>query len=197
MLQQRGLDPIHEPFPELLAHQNDGESLGLGGLNQRDGFEKFVQRAESTGQYDIALAVLHEHHLAHEEIVKFEAGIRADIGVVVLLVGQPHVEAHRYASGLVRAFVSGLHDARSASSDDTVPTLYQLSAYFRGQLVIGIIDILTGGSKNADARSYALQASKAFHELGHDLKDGPAVVCFDVVPAPRVIVCFSNHDLSR
>ena len=70
-----------------------GKCADLAGLDQGQRLEQLVQRAEAAGQDHERVGVLHEHHLAGEEVAELDAEV--DVRVEALLVGQLDVAADR------------------------------------------------------------------------------------------------------
>ncbi len=88
----------------------------LAGLDQGQRLEQLVERPEAAGEDHEALGRLHEHRLAHVEVLEGQAEV--DVRVQRLLVRQLDVEADREPAALARAAVGGLHHARPAAGDD-------------------------------------------------------------------------------
>ena len=101
LLQQRA-----QRAPEVRVHQHHREVLDLAGLDQRGGLEQLVQRAEAARQHHEGVAVLHQHHLAHEEVAERDPAV--EVRVRRLLFGQHDVHADREADlrrvGLTRRY---------------------------------------------------------------------------------------------
>jgi hypothetical protein len=57
-------------LPVFRTKEHHGKIPDLPGLNQGQGFEQLVQRAKASRKNDEAQAVLHEHHLANEKVLK-------------------------------------------------------------------------------------------------------------------------------
>src|SRR3546814_8657929 len=85
----------HHSIPEVSAEQNDRQRLHLAGLDERQEFEAFVERAEATGEDGYRPRAKQEVHLAEREIRELQAERRRDIGVGELLVRQHDIEADR------------------------------------------------------------------------------------------------------
>ena len=88
-----------QTLPVLDADQDDRKARYLAGLDQGQGLEELVQRAESAGQDDEGLGVLDEHGLAGEEIPEVDAEI--DPVVQPLLERQLDSEADGEPPGLL------------------------------------------------------------------------------------------------
>jgi len=77
-------------------HRDQRESLELVGLHQRRDLERFVERAESARHHDERARVLHQHHLAREEVVELDELVEVRIGL--LLARQRDVAADAQAA---------------------------------------------------------------------------------------------------
>ena len=77
--EHRVAHPVQQPGPVRPADQDDRELPHLAGLDQRQRLEQLVERAETAGQDDEAVGVLHEHDLAGEEVAELDAEV--DVGV--------------------------------------------------------------------------------------------------------------------
>src|SRR5690349_13812015 len=100
----------------MSAEEHDRKVSDLPRLDQRQRFEQFVKRAEAAREDDEREAVLHKHHLAHEEV--FERETESLIGVGLLFEWQLYVAADREPARFERAAVRGFHDARSTAGND-------------------------------------------------------------------------------
>ena len=99
------------------VEQHDRHHVALAGLQQRQHFQRFVQRAESAGQTDDGVAFLDEHQLAREEVLHVDQLVVAgNDRVGLLLEGEHDVQPHRVlAAG---AAMPRLHDAAGRPGDD-------------------------------------------------------------------------------
>jgi hypothetical protein len=72
-------------------------------LNQTQGLEELVHRAEASREDHEGFGVLHEHHLAHEEVPEVDRDI--DVFVATLLEGQLDVasDSSRRSSSVERS----------------------------------------------------------------------------------------------
>src|SRR3954468_2084886 len=118
LTEHRRTQPVDQPAPVGTAEQHDGERRHLPGLHEGERLEQLVHRAETAGQHDEGLRVLHEHRLAREEVTEVQADL--DVVVEVLLERQLDAEAYGYATGLAASFVDRLHDPWTATGDDGV-----------------------------------------------------------------------------
>ena len=57
-------EPVEQAGPELRADQDQRDAWSLAGLDQAEGFQQFVQRAEAAGHHHIRGGDLDEHVLA-------------------------------------------------------------------------------------------------------------------------------------
>src|SRR5208337_3289955 len=78
-------------------------------------FPKFIHSAKTAGEYDERFGDLREPQFAHEEIVKIEAELGADVRVRKLFVRQLDGQADGFASSFVSAAIGGFHDSGSAA----------------------------------------------------------------------------------
>src|SRR5690554_959113 len=72
LLPQRIPEPVDQTAPELAAHKDDGDTPRPSRLQQSQDFSQFIQGAIAARQYDVSRSVLHEHHLAREEMAEGE-----------------------------------------------------------------------------------------------------------------------------
>ena len=70
LVQEDFLDPGYQATPELGTHQDNRERLYLGGLYQRNGFEKFVHSTKASRENNKGLGVTDKHHLAGKKVVE-------------------------------------------------------------------------------------------------------------------------------
>ena len=111
---------IHSSNPDQWSRpdEHDREVADLAGLDERERLEQLVHRAEAAGQDHETVGVLHEHHLAGEEVAELDAEV--DVLVEPLLVRQLDVAPDGQAATLAAAAVGGLHRARTAAGDHRV-----------------------------------------------------------------------------
>ena len=107
----------------------------LAGLQQREHFQPFVQRAEAAGHQAEGVALLDEHQFAGEEILHVdELAVAGDDRVDRLLEGQEDVQAHGvFAAG---ADVARLHDPAGRAGNHE-PALLGHRPAKRGRLPVG------------------------------------------------------------
>ena len=70
----------------------------LLGLRQRQDLQHFVQRSEAARKHHQRLGEIREPELAHEEVVKLEAQLRADVRIGQLLERQPDIQPDGFAA---------------------------------------------------------------------------------------------------
>ena len=146
----------------------------LAGLGQRQPLEHLIEGAETTGHHHETLAVLHEHHLAHEEVA--EVDTERHVLVHPGLEGQLDAEPHRDAVGFVSALVGGLHHPGSAPGDDAEPGLDEFAGQFLGRGVDRIVRFGPGRTEDRDRRAEFGELAEALDELGLDPHDAPRVL---------------------
>src|SRR5215831_6058104 len=118
----------------VTAEQHQRELRDALGLDERDDFEKFVQRAVAAGHKDEPQAVFYETYLAREKIVKMDRYVGESIAG--LLPWEFDVEANGFAAGVGRTLVGGFHDAGAAAGDDGEIMLGQALGNAHGRAVI-------------------------------------------------------------
>src|SRR5690625_466863 len=69
------LEPIDQPFPEIMLHQNNRDASRLPGLHQRQDLRELIEGAEAAWQDHVRRGVLDEHHLAREKVTKMQGYI--------------------------------------------------------------------------------------------------------------------------
>src|SRR5271170_5169904 len=108
--------PVEDLVPVFAAVNEDDVLLGeFPCLEEREHFPKLVHSAKTAGENDQGFGDLREPELAHEEVVKIKAELRADVSVRELLVGQLDGETDRFATGFDGAAIGGLHDTGPAA----------------------------------------------------------------------------------
>lgn len=85
------VDEVHERFPVVLAHEDDGEFAEFAGLDEGHGFEHFVEGACAAGEDDEGVGVFDEDGFTGEEVAHGDGLL--DVGVYVLFEGQFDVDA--------------------------------------------------------------------------------------------------------
>src|SRR5689334_16251563 len=155
----------------MSAEEHDRKVSDLPRLDQRQRFEQFVKRAEAAREDDEREAVLHEHHLADEEI--FERETQRLICVWSLFEGKLDVASDRESACFEGAAVRGFHYARAASRDDGEALFGEQRGGFLGGFVIGIVGPGSRRTEDRDAAAQRGQLVEAFDKLAHDAKDAP------------------------
>ena len=162
--------PLHEfehRFPESYAHEDDGEILDLAGLHKRGGLEHLVERTEPAGQDDEAVRVLHEHHLADEEVFELLADVQVMVRAFLL------VEAYRAADGasahVLRATARGLHDARAAAGHHGETDLSERTAHLHAHAIERALFRRAGGAEKSYAWADEMQRTEAADHRAEDV----------------------------
>src|SRR5690554_723842 len=158
-----GVERVQDGCPIVFPHQDDREILDLAGLNQGEGLEEFVHRAETAGHDHECVGVFDQHDLSHEEIAKVQGGI--EVGILALLKGQPDPTAHRFAADVLGPAVGGFHDARAATGHDGQPKFSNLGGRIAGELIIAMVFVKARGAKNSDAGADKMKFAKALQKL--------------------------------
>src|SRR5262245_27182132 len=177
--------PAQEPVPEIPPVEDDGEVVDLLGLLERQRLEDLVERAEAAGQAHEAAGVLHEHDLAHEEVVEGDHGV----GVAVAglgVSGQLDIEADRTARAAARALVRGFHEPGAAARDHREPGAREGLADAHGGGVVAMPGGRPRAPEDRDRGPHGPQALEALDELADDLEDGPGVLGAPVDHALRI-----------
>src|SRR5688500_9888324 len=86
--------PIRPVFPARLIDEDDRHWIALSGLHERQGFHRFIMRAEAARKESHGACFLEEHQLAREEEAAVDkARILADKFVRRLFEGKPDINA--------------------------------------------------------------------------------------------------------
>ena len=114
-----------EGAPEISAggvDHDQRDDVGLAGLHEGEGLERFVHGAEASREEGDGIGVLHEVQLTGEEVFESEKlGVPADGFVGFLLEGQLDVQGKAvFAPG---TGLGGAHNAIPAAGDDHVARL--------------------------------------------------------------------------
>src|SRR5207249_9873722 len=129
-------NPIEQSLPVRRAVQDQRKALYFLRLNEGEGLEHLVERAEAAREKDEAFGIFHEHGLAAEEITEVDAD--ADIGIDILFPGKLDIAANRQTADVVGSPVRCLHDAGSAAGNDREARLSEPFAEVPGGLVHGV-----------------------------------------------------------
>src|SRR3546814_20317688 len=92
-----------QPFPHLFR------------LQQGQGLEELVERAEAARHEDERLGQIEEPELPHEKVMELECPPAGDVRVAERLKGQRHAEAPLAAAGSRRAAIRVPHEPRTPS----------------------------------------------------------------------------------
>ena len=135
--------PVDQPLPKVPSDQHHDHALGFTGLEQRQGFKHFIDRAETAGKGDECFRAKQEVHLSDGKIAKLKTESRRDVGVRVLFVRQRNVEPDRFGVHVRCPTVGRFHDAgASAGHDDVITPALDLArrrdqlTEFSGDLII-------------------------------------------------------------
>jgi len=159
--------------PILPADAYDGESRSFLCLNQRQSFEKFIQRSEPARKTDQGARVFDEHHFPGEEIVEIERYVLIRIGF--LLHGEVDIESDAESFGFIGATVGGLHDSRSAAGNNGEFSFDQFAGQLSSFCVVRIVDAGSGRAEDTDGPTDLIHRFKRFDEFRHDTEDSPEV----------------------
>ena len=95
----RRLDHLLELFdqvgPVLHTHQHDGELLDLARLDEGESLEHLIPGAESALHHDECIRVLHQHHLADEEV--FEGDLDVEVAFEHFFIRKVMLVKYSYA----------------------------------------------------------------------------------------------------
>ena len=180
------VDELQRTFPIGAARhvqQHDGHQGRLAGLNQRQHFQGFIQRAKATRAHDQSVCLLDEKQLAGEEEVEGQQVGRAiDRRVGALLKRQGDIKAQAVLKP--RAFVGGAHDAGTASGNDHHVGACQCRTHFTGQCIQRVFYRSACRSEDRDfsAAFEGLQHTEGFFQLANSLQHDLGV------PAIKIIV---------
>src|SRR6266545_3741206 len=150
LCQQEVSNPGEQPLPVVRVEEDDREMEHLAGLDECQGLEELVERPEASGEDDEALGRLHEHRLAHVEMLEGEPDV--EVGVRVLLVRELDVEADRKPTAFRGAAVRGLHHAGAAARDDGEACFGEQLSGRDGGLVRGMILAHAGRAEDRHCR---------------------------------------------
>src|SRR6185295_17429873 len=116
-------------------------------------------------------AVLHKHHLAHEEV--FERETERLVSIWFLFERQFYVTADRESTRVERATIRGFHNSRTTTSDHCKTLGGEESARFLRGVVVRIVGFGACGAEDGDAAAQRGQLVEALDKLAHDAKDAP------------------------
>ena len=115
-------------------------------MNEGNGFKVFVERTETTRQYNKGVGIFGEQCFADEEIADGHPFVH--IGIGFLFVRKLDIATHTPATGFPGAAVGSLHDTWSATRHDRKPQLGDAGGELAGEFIIGMPFFETGRSKN-------------------------------------------------
>src|SRR5690606_31905535 len=141
---------------------------------------------EAAREEDEARGVLHEHHLAHEEVAELEPDVHE--GVDALLEAELDPGADRLAARLERATVGSFHQAGATAGDDRHPGACQHAAQSARVLVEGIALRHARGSEDAHRRTCLGERVEPGDELGGDPLDAPRIAMRELRGQPAVLI---------
>lgn len=145
-------------------------------MNQREGFEHFVQRAKAARHHHIGAGVFGEGHFAGEEVAEAQGDVL--VWVAVLFKRQFDVQAHAGGVASEGAFVGGFHDAWAAAADDGKAGVGQLTCDVFGQLVVGVIGFGACAAENGHGGANCGQFLGGLNELCHNAQNMPRLSGF-------------------
>ena len=194
-VQQRFFDKVPHLVPEREPHRDHGKPLDLVALDQSQGLEGFVQRAESARHDDERARVLDQHDFADEEMIEFDEPIQ--VGVGLLFVGQDDIAADGFAATLFGPPVGRFHNPRTAAGHDDKSGLGQRFAHRPGQLVVVVVFGKPSRPKNGDAGAGKVErfvAAQEFQEHAHGaFQVRPAIPLAGQKPLFRVADVFQQR----
>src|SRR3990172_4170295 len=184
LFHHRELDPAEEPLPVLPAHQHDREPPDLPRLDEGQRLEELIHRPEPSRHDDVPGGVLHEHHLAGEEVPEGERLVL--VPVRLLLRGELDVQPDRQPLPHAPPAVRRLHDPGSPAGDDGEPAPGKQLRHLHGGLVGPFLLAGPGAAEDGDGRADVLQLLEPVHELAHDPEHAPRFAAGEFVHRPSV-----------
>src|SRR6202040_1610679 len=103
--------------PILCAHDDNRKVFDLSGLDERERFEQFVERAGAARHKNKSIGVFYEQRLAHEKVMQRHAAIQ--IRIWTLLEWKLEIATARAPADFFCAAVCRFHDARTAAGHDS------------------------------------------------------------------------------
>src|SRR5258708_882542 len=168
-----GLQPAEQPSPIVPPEENDRKLIDLSRLDQRQGLERFIERAETARKDDEGARVLDEHRLPDEEVP--EVHERVDVRIGTLLERKLDVAADRSSAPFLGALVGGLHDAGACPGNDGESGLGEELCGLLGREILGIVGGRAGGAEDGDAALDLGEVVEALDELTHNAQHAPGV----------------------
>src|SRR3954470_7097567 len=135
----RHLFDEYEKFaPVFLPHDYDWEILNLACLDERQRFEKFVERPGPAGHHHESIGIFNKQSFADEEVVENHSPVH--ICVQLLLLRKTNTTSDRPAAHFARSAIRRLHDSgtstrhyREAEPSD------RCSNFSRDVIMIGVL----------------------------------------------------------
>jgi hypothetical protein len=176
-------EPLHETLPVADAHQHHREVPYLAGLDEREGLEELVHRAEPSREDHEGLRVLHEHGLAHEEVPEVDGEV--DEAVAGLLEGQLDVAPDGQRARLPRSLVGRLHDAGTTAGDDGESGFPEEARGLDTGCVLRVVRGRAGRPEDGNRGSDLPHLVESLDELSHDPEDPPRILtdCLELLHA--------------
>ena len=131
----------------------------LPGLNEREGLEQLVDRADAARQHDERIGVLDEQDLTNEEVVARDASIK--IPVRPLLMRECDVAANGTAPRLAGAAIGRFHQAGPAAGQDGETDVGEPMSYETAQGIVRMVGTKPCGAEDGDAGAHEVEHSKA------------------------------------
>ena len=153
------VDPLHQILPVARSIEQDGHGADFLGLNEGQHLKQLVEGAEAAGKDDEGPGVLHQHHLADEEVPEGERDVLVRIGCA--LERKLDVGRDGNGTGFLRTPVGGLHDARSAARDDGEALFAEPVRDLVSSHAVGVVLREPGRAEERDGGTKARQFSEA------------------------------------
>ena len=123
------------------------------------------------GQRDERVGVLHEHQLAHEEVLELDEAVQ--VRVRLLLVRQLDVAADRERADVAGAAVRRLHDAGASARHHREAHAADPATHLARERVVGIAFVEARGAEDRDAGPHEVERAKPAQQLGEDAQRAP------------------------
>lgn len=150
-------------FPKRGAKQDDGELGDFIALNQGIGFKEFIEGAKAAGHNDKSYGVFKKEHFSNEEVFNIDPYIEEGVGF--LFKGQFDVYADGGSADVFCASAGRFHHTGSTAGYHIKTRFCHACTHFSGLVVVFVVFFESRGTKNGDARSLKVKASKSFDEL--------------------------------
>src|SRR5512137_240244 len=89
-------NPIKKAFPVLFTNKNNGEFPDFTGLDQCNGFKKFIECSKTARQNNKTLGILHEHHFSDKEMIECDQLISINERIGALLKRKVDIYTDRF-----------------------------------------------------------------------------------------------------